>query len=144
MTVYTIGFTRSSAQSFFGRLKDAGAKRVVDVRLHNVSQLAGFAKKDDLRYFLEAICGIGYLHELRLAPEPEMLEAYRKRGGAFAEYEKRFLELLRKRRVERVIAKDVIDGAALLCSEDRPDECHRRVAAEYLAQRWGGLDIRHL
>jgi uncharacterized protein (DUF488 family) len=144
MVVFTIGFTRSSAESFFGRLRKAKVKRVVDVRLNNVSQLAGFAKKADLSFFLEAICGIGYVHELRLAPEPQMLDAYRKQGGSWAEYEKRYLELLRRRQVEKALGRDLLEGAALLCSEDAPDHCHRRVAAEYLARKWGDLEIRHL
>ena len=144
MKVYTIGFTKTSAESFFTRLKEAGVKRVVDVRLNNVSQLAGFAKKTDLRYFLKAICGAEYDHRPELAPTQEMLDAYKKGGGSWAEYAKRFVDLMASRRIEETVPPDVIDGACLLCSEDKPHQCHRRLVAEYLKEKWGGIEIDHL
>src|SRR6185312_937616 len=97
MKIFTIGFTKKSAEMFFTRLKNAGVKRLVDVRLNNVSQLAGFTKKSDLRYFTEAICNIDYLHVPDLAPTQEMLDAYKKEKGSWAEYERRFLDLMRLR-----------------------------------------------
>jgi uncharacterized protein (DUF488 family) len=144
MKLFTIGFTKTSAESFFARLKKAGVKKVVDVRLNNVSQLAGFAKKDDLRYFLTAICGIGYLHQPEFAPTQDMLDAYKKERGDWAEYERRFLELIANRRIDQVVASDSLDGACLLCSEDKPHHCHRRLVAEYLKEKWGDLEISHL
>jgi uncharacterized protein (DUF488 family) len=144
MKVYTIGFTKTSAESFFTRLQKAGVKRVLDVRLNNVSQLAGFAKKNDLRYFLKAICGIEYAHRPELAPTQEMLDAYKKEGGQWADYEKRFLELMASRRIEQTVPRDAVDGACLLCSEDRQHHCHRRLVAEYLKDKWGDLEITHL
>ena len=93
MEIATIGFTQSSAQHFFGRLKRAGVRRLVDVRLNNVSQLAGFAKSADLAYFLEVICGVTYEHDLRLAPTQAMLDAYRKKEIAWPEYESAFRDL---------------------------------------------------
>jgi uncharacterized protein (DUF488 family) len=144
MKIYTIGFTKSTAEGFFGRIARSGAKRLVDVRLNNVSQLAGFAKKDDLKYFLSSICHIPYVHEPRLAPTQEMLDDYRKRGDDWSVYERRFLDLMAERRIEDVLSRDVIDGACLLCSEDKPHRCHRRLVAEYLKQRWGGAEIVHL
>jgi uncharacterized protein (DUF488 family) len=144
MKVFTIGFTKTSAESFFSRLENAGVKKVADVRLNNVSQLAGFAKKDDLRYFLRAICGIEYEHHPELAPTQVMLDAYKKHGGDWAEYEGRFLELMASRRIEEVVARDTLDGACLLCSEDKPHHCHRRLVAEYLKEKWGDLEILHL
>ena len=119
-------------------------KIVLDVRLNNVSQLAGFAKKDDLRYFLMAICGIDYAHQTEFAPTQDMLDAYKKQRGEWADYEKRFLELMANRRIEQAVARDAIDGACLLCSEDKPHHCHRRLVAEYLAQQWGDVETRHL
>jgi uncharacterized protein (DUF488 family) len=144
MKVATIGFTKTTAESFFRRLQMAGVTKVVDVRLNNVSQLAGFAKRDDLRYFLQAICGIGYVHEPAFAPTQEMLDAYKKQRGDWSEYEKRFLALMEKRRIEEAIDRDALDGACLLCSEDKPHHCHRRLVAEYLKQKWGDLEVAHL
>ena len=144
MRVYTIGFTKTSAESFFARLQEAGVKRVLDVRLNNVSQLAGFAKKNDLRYFLKAICSIGYEHRPELAPTKEMLDAYKKNKGPWSEYEEQFLDLMERRRIEEIIERDVLDGGCLLCSEDTPHHCHRRLVVEYLQEKWGGFEIVHL
>lgn len=144
MKIYTIGFTKTSAESFFTRIQKAGVKKLIDVRLNNVSQLAGFAKKNDLRYFLKTICGIEYAHRPELAPTQEMLEAYKKEGGQWADYEKRFLELMASRRVEQIIPRDAVDEACLLCSEDKPHHCHRRLVAEYLKDKWIDLEIAHL
>lgn len=144
MKVYTIGFTRTTAESFFTRLQKAGVKKLLDVRLNNVSQLAGFAKKNDLRYFLKAICGIDYAHRPDLAPTQELLDAYKKKGGEWADYERRFLELMASRRIEETVVRDALNEACLLCSEDKPTRCHRRLVVEYLRDKWGGLEILHL
>jgi uncharacterized protein (DUF488 family) len=144
MKVYTIGFTKTTAEKFFGRIQKAGVKRVLDVRLNNVSQLAGFAKKDDLRYFLRAICSVDYVHRPEIAPAQDMLDAYKKDGGDWASYEKSFLELMARRRVEDLVSRESVDGACLLCSEDKPHHCHRRLVAEYLRSKWGDLSIEHL
>ena len=144
MKLYTIGFTKKNAQKFFETLRSSDTKRVVDVRLNNVSQLAGFAKRDDLAYFLEKVCKIRYVHLPDLAPTQDMLDEYKKKGGDWDTYEKRFLDLMEKRRIEERVSKDVIDGGCLLCSEDKPHQCHRRLVAEYLNQHWGNVDIAHL
>jgi uncharacterized protein (DUF488 family) len=144
MKLFTIGFTKTSAEAFFGRLQKAGVQKVLDVRLNNVSQLAGFAKREDLRYFLRAIGGIEYAHEPLLAPAQEMLDAYKKNGGQWAEYEKRFLDLMAARRIEETVPRDSIDGACLLCSEDKPEHCHRRLVVEYLRGKWGDIEVSHL
>jgi uncharacterized protein (DUF488 family) len=144
MKVHTIGFTKTSAEKFFTRIRKAGVKRVLDVRLNNVSQLAGFAKKDDLCYFLKVICSVDYVHRSELAPTQEMLDAYKKQNGDWALYEKNFLELMAKRHIEEVIPRDQVDGACLLCSEDKAHHCHRRLVVEYLKKKWGDLSIEHL
>jgi uncharacterized protein (DUF488 family) len=144
MTIYTIGFTRSSAESFFTRLQRAGVRRLIDVRLNNISQLAGFAKKDDLAFFLRTICGIPYEHHPELAPTQELLDFYRKDGGAWSDYERRFTDLIAGRSIETALSREALDGACLLCSEDKPTHCHRRLVAEYLRERWGGVEIVHL
>lgn len=145
MKIYTIGFTKKSAKKFFELLRASGAKRVVDVRLNNVSQLAGFAKRDDLAYFLEKICGMQYVHLPLLAPTQEMLDEYKKNGGDWSTYEARFLDLMEKRKIEREIPKEVIEDGCLLCSEDKPHHCHRRIVAEYFRRNWDGdSSISHL
>jgi uncharacterized protein (DUF488 family) len=142
--MFTIGFTKKNAQRFFGLLRPSGAKRVVDVRLNNVSQLAGFAKKDDLAYFLKEICGMDYVHLPELAPTKAMLDAYKKQKGDWGTYERLFLELMKERRIEETVSKDMISGGCLLCSEDKPHHCHRRLVAEYLRDHWGDVEIAHL
>ena len=144
MKVFTIGFTKKSARQFFDTLRRSGAKRVVDVRLNNVSQLAGFAKRDDLAFFLKEICGMDYIHVPDLAPTQEMLDDYKKLKGDWRTYETRFLDLMRQRGIEERIPKEVVAEGCLLCSEDKPHHCHRRLVAEYLKQQWGDLDISHL
>jgi len=144
MTVFTIGFTKKTARDFFSKLKQSGARRLIDVRLNNVSQLAGFAKKDDLRYFLDAICHMEYLHIPALAPTQSLLDAYKKKKGDWNVYEDRFLALMRERHIEDTISREELDGACLLCSEETPDHCHRRLVAEYLRDKWGNLEIKHI
>ncbi len=145
MTIYTIGFTKKSARAFFSKLKESGAKRLIDVRLNNVSQLAGFTKKDDLRYLLDVICQMEYLHLPELAPTRDMLDAYKKEKGDWRVYEDRFLALMRERHVEESVSPRVMEDSCLLCSEERPDRCHRRLVAEYLRDKWGGsLEITHI
>jgi len=145
MKVFTIGFTKKSAETFFTRLQKAGVRRLVDVRLNNVSQLAGFSKKDDLRYFTKAICGIDYVHVPELAPTQEILDFYKKQKNAdWPLYERQFLDLMRSRRIEETVPRDLIDGGCLLCSEETPDHCHRRLVAEYLRDKWGDIEIEHI
>ena len=144
MKLFTIGFTKKPAERFFGLLRTSGAKRVVDVRLNNVSQLAGFAKRDDLRYFLTELCGMGYVHLPDLAPTKEILGDYRKRGGDWKAYEAQFLDLMRQRQIAESVSPDIIADSCLLCSEHRHHRCHRRLVAEYLNDHWGGVEITHL
>jgi len=144
MKVFTIGFTKKSARDFFTALRRPGLKRIVDVRLNNVSQLAGFSKRDDLEFFAEAIDNVGYVHLPELAPTQEMLDEYKKKRGSWSDYETKFLNLMFQRRVEETVSKEVIDGSCLLCSEEKPEHCHRRLVAEYLKQKWGDLDIEHI
>jgi uncharacterized protein (DUF488 family) len=144
MKLFTIGFTKKSAETFFSRLKSFGVKRLVDVRLNNVSQLAGFTKRDDLRYFTKAICNIDYVHLPDLAPTQDILDAYKKQKGEWALYERKFLDLMRSRHIEERAPRDVLDGDCLLCSEEKPDHCHRRLIAEYLKEKWGNVEIEHI
>ena len=145
MKIFTIGFTKKSAETFFTRLQKSGAKRLVDVRLNNVSQLAGFAKRDDLRYFTKQLCGIEYLHLTALAPTANILDPYKKaKNGDWNLYESQFLDLMKARRIEETISPEMIDGGCLLCSEEKPHHCHRRLVAEYLKEKWGDVEIEHI
>ena len=144
MKIFTIGFTKKNAEQFFTRLKQPGLQRVLDTRLNNVSQLAGFTKKEDLRFFLREVGQIEYVHLPALAPTQPMLDAYKKNGGDWETYEKQFLALMAERRIETSIDKQLISGACPLCSEATPHHCHRRLVAEYLRGKWGDVDIQHL
>ena len=144
MEIATIGFTQSSAEYFFERLKRAQIERLLDIRLHNASQIAGFAKAGDLAYFLRTICAAEYEHDVRLAPSPELFDRYKKRGAAWESYRHDFLLLMRERSVPEVLDRTrFARKTALLCSEPRPERCHRRLVAELLADSWGAT-IEHL
>jgi uncharacterized protein (DUF488 family) len=142
--LFTIGFTQKSAREFFTVLKEAGVKRVVDVRLNNNSQLAGFSKKDDLAYFLKEIGDIDYVHVPELAPTQDILEAYKKRKGDWSVYEQKFLDLMARREVEKKLKPELLQQGCLLCSEHLPLHCHRRLVAEYLNAKWGRIETKHL
>jgi uncharacterized protein (DUF488 family) len=144
MKMFTIGFTKKSAATFFSKLQASGAKRLVDVRLNNVSQLAGFAKKDDLKYFLHEICRMDYVHLPALAPTQDMLDEFKKQKGEWAAYERKFRDLMKTRKIEETVARDVVADGCLLCSEEAPTHCHRRLVAEYLRDHWGDVDILHI
>jgi uncharacterized protein (DUF488 family) len=144
MNVYTIGFTKKSARSFFTRIRDSDAGGLIDVRLNNVSQLAGFSKRNDLEYFTETILGIPYRHLTELAPTQSLLDQYKKITHDWAAYERNFLQLMAERRVEDRISKEVLADACLLCTEPTAERCHRRLVAEYLRDKWGDVDIHHL
>jgi uncharacterized protein (DUF488 family) len=144
-TVYTIGFAKKTAAQFFGTLRQAGIRRVLDVRLNNTSQLAGFTKRADLEFFLKALCDADYVHEPRLAPTKPLLQAYKKSKGDWSEYERGFLQLMADRGVEGQIDPEWFAiPTALLCSEPTAERCHRRLVLEYLRSKWGDFPIVHL
>lgn len=141
----TIGFTQTTARGFFERLRAAGVRAVIDVRLHNTSQLAGFAKADDLAFFLGEIGGVTYRHEPLLAPSDDILKAFKRDKGDWRVFETSFLALMAERRIEARLKPEQFDGACLLCSEATPHHCHRRLVCEYLNRKWDGpLQVRHL
>ena len=145
MEIYTIGFAKKSAQEFFNSLKKAGINRFIDIRLNNSSQLAGFTKRDDLEFFLKELLGAEYIYKPILAPTKEILDGYKKKKITWEEYEKRFMRLMAERKVEDIIDKSLFDvPTVLLCSEPKPDRCHRRLVAEYLKDKWGNIKIIHL
>ena len=145
MEVYTTGFTKKTAAEFFGALKRAEIQRLIDVRLRNSSQLAGFTKKEDLPFFLMEICRIEYLHEPLLAPAQDMFDAYKKQKGNWQDYERSFLALMEERKIEEHLDHKLFEiPTVLLCSETTAEHCHRRLVVEYLQAKWGNLEITHL
>lgn len=145
MEIYSIGFTKKTAEQFFGILKNQKIRRLLDVRLNNVSQLAGFAKREDLKYFLGEICTAEYVHEPLLAPTQELLDNYKKQKGPWPDYADKFLALMAERKIEKKLdRKQFSVRTVLLCSEAQADHCHRKLVLEYLQDKWGDLNIRHL
>lgn len=145
MNIYTIGFTKKNASTFFGFIKQSDVKTLIDVRLNNVSQLAGFAKRDDLRYFLKELCGTEYEHAPELAPTKDILDAYKKGDMSWEVYEDKFLNLMGQRSIEKSITSAVLDNGCLLCSEHEPHLCHRRLVVEYLNDHSNlNLKVKHL
>ena len=144
--IFTIGFTKKTADAFFEKLKQSGAKRIVDVRLNNVSQLAGFAKKNDLIYFLKEISDMDYVHLPDMAPTKDILDEYKKNKGDWNTYEYKFMKLMEQRCIEKQDIKNILHQGCLLCSEHEPDHCHRRLVIEYLKKKWTDetLQITHL
>jgi uncharacterized protein (DUF488 family) len=142
--LFTIGFTKKSAQSFFSKIQIAGVTKLIDIRLNNVSQLAGFTKRDDLIYFLRVICNCRYNHMPILAPTKDILDAYKGKKIDWDEYVRRFSSLIRERRIENEISAEELNNACLLCSEPSPEQCHRRLVAEYFNEVFGDIEIKHL
>ena len=144
MELFTIGFAGKSAEQFFTSLVKHGVRKVIDIRLNNVSQLAGFTKKNDLKYFLKVIANIEYEYLPQLAATKELMDGYRHGKIPWEEYEATYLALLEERQVLKTLKPEDFDRACLLCSEEKPDHCHRRLAAEWLKGKWVGVTIRHI
>lgn len=147
MNIYTIGFTKSSAEHFFSRLIDNNIKIVLDVRINNTSQLAGFSKYPDIEYFLKSIADIQYMSDINFAPTDSILKDYKNKDISWEEYEKRFAILMNERNIEGYIKKNydiaLTKSICLLCSEDKANKCHRRLIAEYFKNAFGN-NIIHL
>ena len=142
--IYTIGFTGKSAEEFFTILKNVGVKRVIDVRLYPSTQLSGFARKKDLAFFLKNLCKIGYQHNFELAPTDEILKGYKDGKISWAEYEVEYIKLLENRNVANDTNPNLLDGACFLCAEKTPEQCHRRLLAEYLQNKLKNVEIKHI
>ena len=143
--IYTIGFTKKGAEKFFELLRDASITRLVDTRINNRSQLSGFAKRDDLIFFLDELLDAEYIHDTDLAPTKELLDKWRNDEISWNKYEERFTELMTEREIEVKLDKSIFDDpTVLLCSEHKPDHCHRRLVVEYLDDKWGDVNAVHL
>jgi uncharacterized protein (DUF488 family) len=146
MKLYTIGFTQKRAETFFELLRHNGIQRLVDIRVSPDGQLAGFARKDDLPYFLDRLAGgCVYLHLPELAPTKEILKDYRT-DGDWQRYVLRFEMLLDERGIPATLQREGFETqiSCLLCSEATPEQCHRRLVAERLAAHWPDVEIIHL
>ncbi|PSF09820.1 hypothetical protein C7H09_07505 [Marinobacter fuscus] len=145
MKIYTIGFTQKNAEKFFKFINLSQVKTLIDVRLNNVSQLSGFAKRDDLKFFLKELCGSEYVHLPELAPTKDILNAYKKGDMPWQLYEEKFLNLMSQRNIERSVRPALLDHGCLLCSEHEPHFCHRRLVVEYLNEYSElDLEVKHL
>lgn len=146
MTLYTMGFTQKSAECFFELIKKNQIEIVLDIRLNNRSQLAGFTKGDDLAYFLKEICNCKYAHRVDFAPTKDILDAYKKNQIDWNEYEKLFIPLMKKRDAVKTFEENFCyyDKVCLLCSEPTPEQCHRRLLAEMLAEKIANVEIKHI
>ncbi|MDB5093864.1 MAG: hypothetical protein JWO85_1965 [Candidatus Eremiobacteraeota bacterium] len=146
VTLYTIGFTKTSAERFFATLRQHSVKRVIDTRLNRDGQLAGFAKAQDLQYFLRELVGADYAAEPLLAPTAELLRRYRDKTLTWDQYAQEYVALLRERTPERALSPAVLNDACLLCSEATPEHCHRRLAADYLKSAFvpAPIEVVHL
>lgn len=145
MKIYTIGFTKKTAEQFFQLLAQHGIECLVDIRLHPDGQLAGFTKKEDLRFFLKQINGCDYRHMPNLAPEDDILKAYRA-DHDWNKYESAFQSLMNRRSIPETLDKTLFEEkvCCLLCSEPTPEQCHRRLVAERLERNWEGVEIIHI
>lgn len=143
MKIYTIGFTKKSAKEFFSILKKTNIRKLLDIRLNNVSQLAGFTKGADLKYFLKELCEIDYSHNINLAPTKEILDDYKKNKITWLQYEERFNALLDYRNISNDLSNYLTESGdfCLLCSESTPENCHRRLVGEYIYKKFTDLDI---
>ena len=144
MDLFTIGFTKKTAKQFFELLKKNQVKCLIDTRLNNKSQLAGFTKKEDLEYFLKEISGIRYVYKPEFAPSDEILSRYKQGAMDWQEYEEKYLQLLKQRNILQDMDFSIFENACLLCSEHSPQHCHRRLLAEYLSKHNTSLKIIHL
>lgn len=143
--LFTIGFTQKSAEDFFELLIQSNVRRIIDTRLNNVSQLAGFAKQKDLKYLLNKIGGIEYIHILELAPTKDILDDYKKKRIDWNTYEQNFNQLIANRQIEHRVSAELLNGGCLLCSEAKPHHCHRRLVAEYFQKKLTDeVEIHHL
>lgn len=142
--IFTVGYSKKTAEDFFQLLIQANIRLLIDVRLHNQSQLAGFTKKNDLPYFLQKICSCSYEHIPQWAPTKDILDDYKKKHITWQEYTERFLALIAEREIERESQLLDLDHACLLCSESKSEKCHRRLVAKYLQEKLGNLTIIHL
>ena len=142
ITLYTIGFTKKNARQFFTLLRNAGVKKLIDIRISNSSQLAGFAKGQDLEFFVKELCDADYVHIVDLAPTKELLNDYQAKKIDWNGYVSIFNRLLEQRHIAERYSVNDFDKACFLCTEDIPEKCHRRLVVEYLKKNNPDKDVK--
>lgn len=140
----TMGYEKKQPKEFFDLINAHGIKRVIDIRLYNNSQLSGFTKQNNLKYFLKELLDVDYIHIPLMAPSKKIFNDHKNNGLAWKDYERRFKRLINHRKIERLIDQRDIDGACLLCYESEATNCHRRLVAEYLQSHYSDIEIIHL
>ncbi|MBF0320666.1 MAG: DUF488 domain-containing protein [Nitrospirae bacterium] len=146
MKIYTIGFSKKTAETFFMALRGNAVRQLVDIRENNTSQLAGFTKKEDLRFFLRELVNVSYIHIPELAPDKEMRTHYKSTKN-WERYTEAYLSLIEARGIIGRLKESnpFITPFVLLCSEPKPEKCHRRLAAEILKEHiYSDGEIVHL
>jgi uncharacterized protein (DUF488 family) len=142
--LFTIGFAGKSAERFFQLLRDNGVQKIIDTRLYPSSQLSGFAKGKDLKFFLKEVANISYEHKIDFAPTEDLLSRYRSKQLNWKQYESEYIAILKERDVTKSLNPQALHQSCLLCSEHSPENCHRKQLAEYLANQLNGISIIHL
>jgi len=142
--LFTIGFTGKSAEDFFGKIKQANVKKIIDTRLWATSQLAAFARKKDLPFFLKQLCDVAYEYSEICAPTQDILKAYKEEKITWAEYECEYKALINTRDLEEHFRPQDMEGACLLCACKDESKCHRRLLAEFFQEKWPNVQVTHL
>lgn len=144
--LYTIGFTQKSAKTFFESLKNNNIETIIDIRLNNTSQLAGFAKFPDIAFFLNELCAINYIHDTKFAPQKTTLKNYKNKTIDWEQYVAEFDNTMKSRHIEEYIRKNYrnLNNMCLLCSEPTAEKCHRRLIADIFKSQYTHLEIIHL
>jgi len=142
--LFTIGYTKKSAQQFFELLKKNQIKRVVDIRLNNKGVFAGFSKMGDIQYFCKILINADYIYKPEFAPTKDMLKRYRKKEITWEDYEKEYDDLIEKRNIKESLKINEYDYNCFLCSEHLPDKCHRKLLAEYFLKLNSNIEISHI
>ncbi|MGD9567064.1 MAG: DUF488 family protein [Sedimentibacter sp.] len=145
--LYTIGFTKKSAQKFFELLEMNNVNTIIDIRLNNTSQLSGFAKYPDIKFFLKRVCNIDYLHDLQFSPTEDILKNYKKKVYTWQDYVEHFENLMIERKIDKHIINNYSDclekNYCLLCSEDTPENCHRSLVSDKFNKIFS-IELKHL
>jgi len=144
LNLYTIGFTGKSAEQFFTLVSETKASRLIDIRINRTSQLAGFAKEQDLKFFIPQLTNMEYVVREELAPTKDLLASYRRQDIAWEQFAERYEQLLRERLLQNALSLEDFSNSILLCSEKEPEKCHRTLLANILIEQFPSLEIVNL
>jgi uncharacterized protein (DUF488 family) len=146
LEIYTSGTSGITAERFFLRLRELKATSVIDTRIHPSSQLSGYSKQESLKYFLKEILQIPYIYESQLCPIEQDFKLYKNKQMIWKTYQDKYYQLLINRNIkEKIDFSPWGDRPVILCSESSPDQCHRRLAAEFISSTLNLVsEIKHL